>query len=84
MTPAEQLSALPEPVQAEVWAAPRLIIGLSSEEKLRSLDALVGMCAALTTFGDDSDRAAAEAFIAFGQAIRAVDAAAFPRETEVA
>ena len=43
MTPAEQLAALPEPMQAELWNLARIAIGMSDDEKHAAVVAVTEM-----------------------------------------
>jgi hypothetical protein len=81
MSPADQLAALPEPVQAELWRIARLAIGMSPEEKgaAAAITATVGLHFAVRPLADDNELfiPAAEMVSACGLIVRLVhDAAA--------
>lgn len=87
MTPAEQLAALPEPVQAEVWRLTRTVMATSRDERENALLALNGITDAFIRAGIAEGAPAADLPIirllaALGHTIREVDVAGFPRTQE--
>ena len=82
MTPADQLAALPEPVQAELWAIARAAIGMDRDETEAFLTALVGVAEAFIWHGTSDQVTVIQLLNAVAQVVTEVDRAAFPRTQE--
>lgn len=86
-TPTEQLAALPEAVQAELWALTRTVMDTSRDERENALLALNGVADAFIRAGAREGNPAADLPVirllaALAQTIREVDVAGFPRTEE--
>ena len=84
MTPAQQLAALPAPIQEQLWALVRAGAGLSQDERADVLAAFVGVAEAYLDHRPLTAAAVLTAINAAGQVLTEIDRAAYPRTEEVA
>lgn len=68
-SPAAQLAALPEPVQAELWKVVRSLAGMTPDEKATALAGLTGTAEAFLVLavGSEKHRPALELFASMGE-----------------
>lgn len=82
ITAADQLAALPAPIQAELWGLVRAAAGLSQDERADLMAALTGTAEAMFEHRPLTRVGVTAMFNAVGQVVTQVDHAAFPRTQE--
>lgn len=80
MTPAEQLAAVPEPVQTELVRLTRWIHGMSPEQRATALDVVVTVAETFVALTGGNQYPTIRMLDAWGQVVRTIDTAESPRQ----